>query len=436
MDKRSFYNPKIGMLDYAIVGGGIAGLYAALHLAKKYPKAKISLFEKYRIFGGRVLTFRHGSYQWEAGAGRIHSSHTLVRGLLKQYHLHEVPISSDVGWIDTYGSPLQINSWEESLGSWLTEIKRLPKQELAEHTLFELLVKIFGKAKAEKLVKPFPYYGEIYTLRADLAIQSFENEMGTHEHYSVSPEGYDSLIEHMVNDCEKHKVKCLNHYELLGLEPVAKDCIRLFFATGELKLKEKRDVKTIEAKNVILALHADVLRKIEFVKHLDVLNCVKMEPLHRIYAVFPPSKNKQVWFSSIGKFVTSTPIRYFIPINPKKGVVMISYTDGKDTELWMNLAKGSQPSEEALGYLLTEECRKLFPDKDIPYPTYIKSHPWESGCTYWLPGNYDPVVESNQSLQPFGQAIPNLYICGESFSLKQAWMEGALENTSDLLRIL
>jgi monoamine oxidase len=115
---------------------------------------------------------------------------------------------------------------------------------------------------------------------------------------------------------------------------------------------------------------------------------------------------------------------------------MISYTDGKDTEVWMNLAKGTEPSEETLGFLLTQECRKLFPNKHIPYPIFLKSHPWESGCTYWLPGLYDPQVKSKESLQPFGKEFSQIHVCGESFSLRQAWMEGALENTQALLRTL
>jgi hypothetical protein len=412
-------------------------LYAALDLAKRYPKAKISLFEKYRIFGGRVLTYHKDGYQWEMGAGRFHSSHKLFRDLLKKYCLHEAPIPSGTSWIETYGSPLVPNHWEESLASWLDEIKRLPKEKLAQHTLFELLVQIFGEAKAKELVAPFPYYAEVYTLRADLALESFADEMGTHSGYFYCPEGYHTLIDRLASDCKKHGVKMYNHYELLSFAPASEGSVDLWFATGPLKLKMDRHVKKVSAKNVILALHADALRKIPQTKDLDLLTHVKMEPLHRIYAVFPVDKKTgQAWFGDVGRFVTATPLRYFIPIDASKGVTMISYTDGHDTELWMNIAKGSQPSEETLGFLLTQECRKLFPTKHIPYPTVVKSHPWESGCTYWLPGLYNPEALSKESLQPFGKALPNVHICGESFSLRQAWMEGALENTRDLLRTL
>jgi len=425
------------MEDYAIIGGGIAGLYAALHLAKRYPRAKISLFEKYRIFGGRVLTFNESGYRWEMGAGRFHSSHTLFRQLIKDYNLHEVPIPSETKWIETYGSPLVPNVWEEGLPAWLDEIKRLPKEMLTMHTLFELLTQLFGEANAKKFVAPFPYYGEIYTLRADMALESFKGEMGTHSNYFVCAEGYSTLIARMVADCKKHGVKLYTNYECLSFAPASDSTVDLWFATGPLKLKLDRPVKQIQAKKVILAVHADVLRKIPQTQSLAILNLVKMEPLHRIYAVFPVDKKTgQAWFGDIGRFVTATPLRYFIPIDASKGITMISYTDGKDTELWMDLAKGTHPSEETLGFLLTQECRKLFPHKNIPYPIFLKSHPWESGCTYWLPGPYDPRVVSKESLQPFGKAIPEIHICGESFSLRQAWMEGSLENTRDLLRTL
>lgn len=422
-------------LDYAIIGGGLAGLYAAREIVKKHPKAKIAVFEKYRVFGGRVLTFREGPYQWEAGAGRIHSSHKMVRALLRQYGLKEIPISSEIGWVETYGSPLVPNKWEQSLPTWLSEMGRLPAEELATHTLFELLVKILGEPKAKALVDPFPYYAEIYTLRADMALQSFLGEMGTHEHYSVSPDGYDMLIGSLVEDCDNHSVDLQTHMDLKAAAPEG-DTIRLWFANGSPKEKDTREVKEVIAKKAIFALHRDALAKIHLFKNLPLLSKVKMEPLHRIYAVFPKSKDGSIWFEDLGRFVTGTPLRYFIPIDPKRGVTMISYTDGNDTKPWTEIAYGADPKNETLGFLLTQECRRLFPEKDIPYPIFLKSHPWDSGCSYWLPGHYNVKAESMASLQPFGSDLPNIYICGESFSLRQAWMEGALENTRDLLRIL
>jgi hypothetical protein len=223
---------------------------------------------------------------------------------------------------------------------------------------------------------------------------------------------------------------------LENIAPELDDTLTLWFSTGSPSLHDSRKIITVQAKNVICALHADALRKIPIFKPLPALTCVKMEPLHRIYAVFPPGKNGNVWFEDLPKFVTETRLRYFIPVRPDKGIVMISYTDASDSIVWTNIANGMKPiSEQVLGKILTDECRRLFPTREIPYPTVVKSHPWKSGATYWTPGLYDPYKVSKETLQPFND-LPNLFICGESFSMKQAWIEGALENSRALLRIL
>ena len=423
-------------LDYAIVGGGIAGLYCARELAKKHSKAKISVFEKYRVLGGRVLTFRHDDLQWEIGAGRIHKSHLMIRSLIKDYGLHEIPLLGKTGWVETYGSPLVPNPFDDSLRTWLPYVQMLPEEFLATHTLFEVLQKIFDIKKARTFTDPFPYRAELFTLRADLAIQSFMAEMGTDQAFSICKEGLDTLINAMEKECKSLGVQIYTHHTLENIVPEHTGDLTLWLGLGSPSGHKYKDVKKVQAKHVICALHANVLRKIPIFQPLRLLKYVKMEPLHRIYAVFPPGKNGTFWFEDLPKFVTKTQLRYFIPVRPDLGTVMISYTDAGDSIVWSNIAKGTKPIEEqVLGKILTDECRKLFPMREIPYPVIIKSHPWESGATYWTPGLYNPVDESKKSLQPYKE-IPNLYLCGESFSLKQAWMEGALENTRDLLRIL
>jgi hypothetical protein len=312
----------------------------------------------------------------------------------------------------------------------------LPQEILGTHTLYEILEGVFGTAKAKTFTDPFPYRAELFTLRADLALGSFTTEMGANQRFSICKEGLDSLIDALANDCKSRGVTLHTHHSLENLAPELDDTLTLWFATGSPSLHDSRIIKTVQAKNVICALHADALRKIPIFKPLPALTCVKMEPLHRIYAVFPPGKTGKIWFEDLPKFVTETRLRYFIPIRPDKGIVMISYTDAGDSIVWTNIASGMKPiAEQVLGKLLTDECRRLFPTREIPYPTVVKSHPWKSGATYWTPGLYDPYKLSKETLTPF-KDLPNLHICGESFSMRQAWIEGALENSRALLRIL
>jgi hypothetical protein len=173
----------------------------------------------------------------------------------------------------------------------------------------------------------------------------------------------------------------------------------------------------------VLALHHQALTHIKGVQHFPVLKKLTMEPLLRVYAIFPVTR-KRSWFYDLSKIVTPGHIRYIIPIDPSKGIIMISYTEGPDAEYWM---KQSQTQSNIMSCI-----RSLFPDRSIPDPIFFKLAPWTAGCTYWLPGAYDVQEESQKSLQP-DKKIP-LFMCGESFAVHQVWMESALDQADCLLQ--
>ena len=155
-----------------------------------------------------------------------------------------------------------------------------------------------------------------------------------------------------------------------------------------------------------------------------------MTPLLRIYSVFPKAGGSQgkVWFEDMPRIVTHAPLRHIIPVNPAKGVIMSSYTDAEDTFFWHTKTKSY------LAKALLDQLRKSFPMKTIPNPLYTKSYYWADGCTYWTPGSYDPAKESVDIMRPFPVRLPDVYVCGESYSMKQAWMEGALEHAEAMLQ--
>jgi hypothetical protein len=153
-----------------------------------------------------------------------------------------------------------------------------------------------------------------------------------------------------------------------------------------------------------------------------------MEPLVRTYAVFPVKKG-MAWFTGLPKVASKSLVRFFLPMNSSCGTAMISYTDGKDARKILKMLQDF--GEEKTGDILVQTLRTMFPDKQIPDPLFFKAHPWTSGCTYWLPGEYSPEEESKKALKPFSHM--DVYCCGESFSLRQAWMEGALEHADLLL---
>lgn len=399
-------------VDLLIVGAGIAGLYVGLEWLKKNPDSRCILLEKYGYTGGRIVTYHtsvrgRGRLQWEGGAGRIPTSHHRVRALLRRYELTFVPISRTWG----YSYPVQPNPFTAWTDGYLPPLSRLAPSVLRGTTLSTLLRRVYGPARTRAYLSSFPYFSEFHTLRADLALQALQGELRSPASFGVCAEGLSELMNRMEQEFVgrggvlRHECP-VDHVEVHA-RPL---CVRAMHTPSQTRHEYR-------AHRVVLAMDAVSLRHLRGVSSLPVLSRLHMEPLLRIYAVFPIRQGKS-WFSDIGTLVTDSPIRFFIPVQPDKGVAMISYTEGDDARRWMNM----KPLERHR--VVMDELRRLFAPLPIPDPLFIHSHPWKTGCTYWLPGNYDPAVESEASVQPWPEHP--LYLCSESFAVMQSWMESAL----------
>lgn len=409
--------------DIVIVGAGLAGLYCGIELAKK--GKSVCILEKYKYLGGRVVTYHEGQYSWEIGAGRISDSHTLVHSLLSRYGLKTYPLSEKQTFVEHNGEQRE-NKFSTMIQPILKEISELPKKVLENHTLEEIMKSIYGEARADELLAEFPYRAELSVLRADLGITAFtEGEMSTYKGYSVVVGGLSSLIDAMANEFKKKGGVIKLNYEMVGLsqpDPHSKVVI-------ECRV-EKSAADVVYANKLILALHSSALKSCPDTRHFPALKHIVMCPLLRTYGVFP-THSGSAWFAGLDRCITAGPVRYFIPIDEKKGVAMVSYTDADDANYLIKLLK--RHGEEALGEFILKELRAMFPDRVIPKYTFFKAHPWYSGCSYWTPGDYEPERLSQESMHP-DKYLPSVYVCGESFSMKQAWMEGALEHASDMIK--
>lgn len=428
--------------DCIIVGAGISGLYMARELQKARPKWKIALAERYKGLGGRTYSYSPPpekvdgkDIHWEMGAGRVRKDHELVRRLLHEYGLTWVPIGNTLMFKRDGQSPLEENLFEPVLvPMFFKTLLELAPSTLANHTIEQLLKQTVGETKTRDILGRFPYKAEVAVLRADMALKVFlgSGEMASHENYGIVGEGFSELVKRMREELEKKGIVILNRHRLLNLKKAggkATDC-EFAFSGDEPGTSGKIQLRAEKA--VVLALHCDAVAELPAFQSWKTLKLLKSEPLLRTYAVF--DTKKPVWFSEMDRVVTPQDPRYILPMNPATGTIMISYTDSLDTRAYKRVLDSE--GDKGLERRILRDVRGLFPEKKIPNPIFFRSHYWDTGATYWLPGDYDPAQESEEACHPMPHWLPGVWLCGESWSLRQAWVEGALEHTSLCLKKL
>ena len=419
--------------DLIVVGCGVAGLRVGIEAAKK--GISCCILEKYGYCGGRVFTYIKGRYRWESGAGRIAASHVKVRALMDKYGLAFQPFHGDSSSL--HAGVLEKNTFKELCDIYLEPLRGLPANVLSNNTIGDLLDATMDDAKGFYL--KFPYFAEIHTLRADRALHSFDNEMGSTRFGGCEGglsrvtdgmvEEFLSLGGSIIHECTVESLNRRDHYLSPLFRPLNGPAKKRVGAQLLCKMGDGSH-RIIECGTCVFALHADAVRGIKGLAHLPVLNKLRMEPLVRIYMVFPVRKGK-AWFTDIGRVVTDDKIRYMIPMGG--GNVMISYTDGSDARYWLSKLDATKKNgEKAVCHEIMSRVRALFPDIHIPDPLFVTFHPWQSGCTYWTCGNYSVEEESLKALHPMRE-YPSVFMCGESFSVNQCWIESALDHADSLL---
>ena len=387
-----------------IVGAGIAGLYIADKLVSAGVH-DITIIEKESHLGGRIITSK--KHHVEIGAERIHSTHAKVLALIKRFGLVTIPIGGASLFRPLGSTKARANSFETAFPAIADLLSRLPYTELASQTIRQLLTRILGPRQTEALLIEFPYRAEVDSMRADLGLKAFHDGIGSPEGYCVVKGGLSSLINAMIARLKKAGVTILQNTEVVDVT-----------ATGV-----RTKTGFLEADRIILAIPAWNLKAIPCLKDDATLKLLGASGLTRIYATYPTT----AWFGpNPKKLVTDSPLRYIIPIS--KDTLMISYTDGADTATYKGM------TGPTLQRAIQRDLKALFSEvaNEIPEPTWIQAYEWSEGTTYWKPGTYDPAQQGKAMLQPKPSEQPNLFICGESFSEKQAWIEGALEH-ADLL---
>jgi len=405
--------------DIVIVGGGISGVFLAYKLLAT--DLKVILFEGDKNLGGRIETISKTGSIFEAGASRLHSSHGKLISLIHDLDLRDdlVRLPEEIDYLlrnHKKDYPYQ-TKWtkltpDRLLKTSIDSKDLFEEKELRGITFFQYLTLIYDHETACYIKDAFGYDSEFVDLNAESAISMYESDLfGDNNHYYTLKNGLSQLINKMKK-------------AILMSSTIVK--------TGT-KIKEITDTHVVTHKgenfffdHLICAIPNSSLKQFDYFKDLPLIDSVKPIPLLRIYAKYP---TKDLWFKNIKRTTTDNYIRQIIPIDYESGLIMISYTDGKNTEYWESY---SSLGEEYLIRALHKEIKELF-GIEPPDPEFVSVHYWKDGFHTWKIGEESQKV-SEEMLKPFKNK--EVYICGEAYSLKQGWIEGALDTCYQLLNIL
>jgi len=413
--------------DVVIVGGGMAGLYSLQLLHQKNKKQKILLVDDRDYWGGRVVT--HDNPQYEIGGARFHDNHPLLLSLLSQYKCHKISIPSESMFLHQERNKMMIPYYNvhQTLSSIMMNIykksKQYSKKEIQKHSLKTWIDHVSrDKSLSKKIKDIFGYDSEINAMNAYDALESFRRDFISDSFYVIQ-EGFSSLCQRMVDaHKDKKNITCLSKTTIIDITR-SKDHTDVVYV-----LRSDQDT-TYYGKKVICAMKAKQVARFPLFKGIrKELSCIYSAPLLRIYAKYPLHQGKP-WFHDMPKIVTNALVRQIIPIDPSTGLIMISYTDGQDIDpFWRDKRQKVLKPDSEIKKMIESCLYYMFPLIKIPKPTFFKTHLWTIGCHHWKP-NCDSSLLKKKIQNP----VPHLYVIGEAFSQKQAWVEGALETAQDVM---
>jgi len=403
------------MFDVIIIGGGIGGMHASYLLSKKLKN--VLLLDERNYLGGRVKT--HYRPQFEIGAGRFNSNHKIFMTLVKRFNISIFKLSEARNYLSKKGLFLEKSNefFKKSIMFLINKSKQHSKKNLKTVTFREFCLYYISKKELQFIIDIFGYTSEFNVMNAYNAINSFKQDFISSKFY-IAAEGLRTMITHLENASKNNGASFKKNEKVVDVYLENNNYCVL---SNERKYLCER---------VIFATKAYDLLKFNLLKSVfPNVRSVQSQPLLRIYMKYPV-RIDGVWFNKMDTTTTNGILRQIIPINYETGLIMISYTDGSDVKSFLT-QEGELKSEPQIKKIIATELKSLFPSKNIPEPIYYYAYLWKQGCHYWKK-NKDSEKISPQMLNP----LENIYICGESFSQQQAWMEGALQTSTQVVELI
>jgi hypothetical protein len=396
--------------DIIIVGGGMAGLYCAYKIRKTNPNQKLLLLEGNDHLGGRAgnVQFHGESIPIGAGIGRKKKD-VLLMELLKEVNVpfHEFMVSSQ--YADTIHPSCRVKEM-------FLFLKREYNDSTDRSKTFHQYAKPklnleFGRDAYENFIICAGYTDYENECCTDTLLHyGFDDNYSDWAGYGFS---WNTLIASLAKEIGSQNIQL--SCNIKKINNVSDDQYQLV-SHGESFLTKK----------VIIATTIDSVKNM--LPEKSIYNQIKGQQFLRMYGKFSNSSIEIMKEKCSKTTVVPGPIHKIIPMNADKGIYMIVYTDNKGATTLEKYIENTVENRDVLCQLL--EIALDIPENKLELVDMVDFY-WDVGTHYYSPikGEYNNRKEFIRTAQ---RPHRNMYVVGELISMKQGWVEGALESVEQV----
>jgi hypothetical protein len=388
-----------------IIGGGISGLYAAYKLKTLHPESNITILEQNWI-GGRMGSqlFEGTEVVTGAGVGRKRKDKLLIK-LLNELEIPYQEFLSKHYYASTLGLSCSVKETFMKLRKLYTPCKKTFK-EYAESILgiekYKLFVKCSGYSDYEKedSYDVLYHYGfnDIYDNWTGLSIP------------------WTKLLLSLI-----HKIKMKNIHLRSSVEKIDKISDNNFFVYTNRKV--------YACNMIIVATAIDTIRKL--LPKENVYKGIKGQTFLRLYGKFSDCSIPIMKQYVKGYTIVPPPLQKIIPMDPNNGIYMIAYNDNKNSKYLKKWLENTETNRAKLCTLIKKSVG--IPVETKIYLSRIVDFYWNIGTHYYTPLDQKKYRNRNNFIEVAQHPMENVLVVGESVSINQGWVEGALNSVECIL---
>ncbi len=398
------------LYDYVIIGGGIAGLHSLYKLTKLNRNLKVLLIEKEDHLGGRAQEVKFHGELIKLGAGIASTTNKTLLPLLRKLNVKTVRVRGTTTLIgikdNTYNHNLTIKKLKLKFKQLVNSGKKF-----RHLTLRKFLKKYLKRNEFVNFLK-YMEYGDYLDGDVEYYIKRYPIGDDDINPYIVIFLSWTDLINKLIKNINKSKIR-LNT-----------TCNSIVKNEENIFIINVNDNKKIYTRNIISTVTVNILNKIT--SKLDILDYnryIGSVPFMRIYTYHKNGHNFQN--DNIGHFNIildqKNHLQKVLIMNDK--ILMATYSNNEHALYWHNIKSKRELINKLEDYL--REINMNVTDID---DIYIKF--WDEGVHYFKPIKSYTIKQLINKLE---NPIDNFYVCGELISLRQGWVEGAIESSTRVI---